>query len=185
MRSRRSRASSIIRKRHARRKSRRVNRSSCNEPKPLAPVIPSPAITDGDDYSKVGPGPIAAIRFKWTARKDSSDDYFVDETIGEHSAPMITGPMTRDEAIQLVDQRESEARQRFEQFRHEMTGRAPPPISSTPARPDRSYPRCHRHPGFGWPRVPLAASCPHVLCGRKLRCVSTITRFRRTRAACC
>jgi hypothetical protein len=95
-----------------------------SEPKPLAPVIPSPAITDGDDYSKVGPGPIAAIRFKWTARKDSSGDYFVDETIGEHSAPMVTGPMTRDEAIQLVDQRESEARHRFEQLRHEMTGRA-------------------------------------------------------------
>jgi hypothetical protein len=32
--------------------------------------------------------------------------------------------MTRDEAIQLVDQRESEARHRFEQLRHEMTGRA-------------------------------------------------------------
>ena len=85
---------------------------------------PCPAITEGDDYSKVGPGPIAAIRFKWTARKDSSGDYFVDETIGEHSAPMVTGPMTRDEAIQLVDQRESEARHRFEQLRHEMTGRA-------------------------------------------------------------
>jgi hypothetical protein len=91
---------------------------------PLAPVVPALAITEGDDYSKLGPGPIAAIRFKWTARKAANGDYFVDETIGEHSAPMVTGPMTRDEAIQMVDQRESEARHRFEQLRHEMTGRA-------------------------------------------------------------
>jgi hypothetical protein len=98
-----------------------------SEPKaagePLAPVVPALAITEGDDYSKLGPGPIAAIRFKWTARKGAGDDYFVDETIGEHSAPMVMGPMTRDEAVQLVDQRESEARHRFEQLRHEMAGR--------------------------------------------------------------
>jgi hypothetical protein len=94
-----------------------------SESKPLVPVVPAPAITEGDDYSKVGPGPIAAIRFKWSARKDASGDYFVDETIGEHSAPMVTGPMTRDEAIKLVDERESAARRRFEQLRDEMTGR--------------------------------------------------------------
>jgi hypothetical protein len=94
-----------------------------SEPKPLAPVVPAVAITEGEDYSKVGPGPIAAIRFKWTARKDANGEYFVDETIGEHSAPMVTGPMSRDEAVQFVDQRESNARHRFEQLRHEMTGR--------------------------------------------------------------
>ena len=102
----------------------RETEGPASEPKPLAPAIPSPAFTEGEDYSKVGPGPIAAIRFKWTARMDASGDYFVDETIGEHSAPMVTGPMTRDEAIQLVDRRESEARHRFEQLRHEMTGHA-------------------------------------------------------------
>jgi vacuolar-type H+-ATPase subunit H len=31
--------------------------------------------------------------------------------------------MTRDEAIKLVDERESAARRRFEQLRDEMTGR--------------------------------------------------------------
>jgi hypothetical protein len=31
--------------------------------------------------------------------------------------------MTKEAAIRLVDERESEARQRFEQLRHEMTGR--------------------------------------------------------------
>ena len=75
-------------------------------------------------YSKVGPGPIAAIRFKWTVRQEANDEYYVDETIGENSAPIITGPMSRDAAIRLVDDRESEAQRRFELLRSEMTGRA-------------------------------------------------------------
>jgi hypothetical protein len=88
-------------------------------PPPLAPAMAS---TDGDDYWKFGPGPIAAIRFKWTARRADNGDYFVDETIGDTSAAMTSGPMTRDEAVRMVDEREAEARQRFEQLRHEMTG---------------------------------------------------------------
>jgi hypothetical protein len=50
--------------------------------------------------------------------------YYVDETIGENSTPIVSGPMTKDDAIKLVDDRESEARQRFEQIKGEMTGRA-------------------------------------------------------------
>jgi hypothetical protein len=75
-------------------------------------------------YSKVGPGPIAAIRFKWTVRQEANGEYYVDETIGENSAPIITGPMSRDAAIKLVDDSESEAQRRFELLRSEMTGRA-------------------------------------------------------------
>ncbi len=55
---------------------------------------------DIDGYTKIGPGPIAPLRFKWTVRRAGNDDYFVD------------------------DDREAEARQRFEQLRSEMTGRA-------------------------------------------------------------
>jgi hypothetical protein len=73
-------------------------------------------------YSKVGPGPMAAIRLKWTVREDGGD-YYVDETIGEQSAPIVSGPMTKDAAIQLVDDRESDARRRFEQLKGEMAGR--------------------------------------------------------------
>jgi hypothetical protein len=74
-------------------------------------------------YSKHGPGPMAAIRFKWTVRAENGE-YFVDETIGENSNPLVTGPLSREAAIQLVDNRESEARLRFDQLKHEMTGRA-------------------------------------------------------------
>jgi len=66
---------------------------------------------------------MAAIRFKWTVRLDNGD-YYVDETIGENSSPLVTGPLDRDAAIQLVDYRESEARRRFEQLKNEMTGRS-------------------------------------------------------------
>jgi hypothetical protein len=89
------------------------------EEKPLAPEM---VVADG--YSKIGPGPIAAIRFKWTVRHDTDDDYYVDETIGENSAPITAGPMSRDEAVRLVDDREYEAQRRFDQLRSEMTGRA-------------------------------------------------------------
>lgn len=89
------------------------------EDKPLAP-----AMAEADGYSKVGPGPIAAIRFKWTVRRDDDGHFYVDETIGENSAPIVNGPMSGEAAVRLVDARESDARLRFEQLRNEMTGRA-------------------------------------------------------------
>jgi len=85
-------------------------------------VIPNPVDVDG--YSKTGPGPIAAIRFKWTVRTTENGDYYVEETIGPNSAPLVNGPMAREAAIQLVDEREREAKLRFDQLRNEMTGRA-------------------------------------------------------------
>jgi len=79
---------------------------------------------EADGYSKTGPGPMAAIRFKWSVRRGDNGEYFVDETIGENSAPVISGPLTKDAAIALVDERENEARRRFELLKSEMTGRA-------------------------------------------------------------
>lgn len=86
------------------------------------PVVPE--VIEAEGYSKVGPGPMAAIRFRWTVRRDDNDEYYVDETIGENSAPVVSGPLAPDAAIRLVDDRASEAQQRFEQIRSEMTGRA-------------------------------------------------------------
>jgi hypothetical protein len=65
-----------------------------------------------------------AIRFKWTVRREANGSYFVDETIGNNSRPIASGPMAADDAIMFVDARESEARQQFEKLRSEMTGRA-------------------------------------------------------------
>lgn len=89
------------------------------EDKPLAPEQP-----DGDSYFKVGPGPMASIRFKWSIRRGDDDDFFVDETIGENSASITSGPMSREAAVKLVDDREAEARRRFEELRSEMAGRS-------------------------------------------------------------
>jgi hypothetical protein len=86
------------------------------------PTAPEPIEAHG--YSKTGPGPMAAIRFKWTVRREENGDYYVDETIGENSAPVVSGPLAKDAAIALVDERENEARRRFEQLKSEMTGRA-------------------------------------------------------------
>ena len=84
---------------------------------------PSPSY-QADGYQKLGPGPMAAIRFKWTVRRDDNGEYYVDETIGENSLPVVSGPMSGEAAIRFVDDRETEARQRFEELRSEMTGRA-------------------------------------------------------------
>jgi hypothetical protein len=86
------------------------------------PLAPGPIEAAG--YSKVGPGPMAAIRFKWTVRRDDDGHFYVDETIGENSAPIVSGPMSGDEAIRMVDECEADARARFDQLRSEMTGRA-------------------------------------------------------------
>ena len=85
------------------------------------PIAPEPVEAEG--YYKVGPGPMATIRFKWTVRRENHGEYYVDETIGENSTPIVSGPMAKDAAIRFVDERESEARQRFEQLKSEMTGR--------------------------------------------------------------
>ena len=79
-------------------------------------------VLEADGYSKTGPGPLQAIRFKWTVRRAGDDDYFVDETIG-NSAPISSGPMPKDAAIRFVDERESEARRRFEGIKREMAAR--------------------------------------------------------------
>jgi hypothetical protein len=89
------------------------------EEMPLAPEK-----IEAAGYSKVGPGPIAAIRFKWIVRHEADGEYYVDETIGENTAPITTGPMSADAAVQLVDDSEREAQRKFEQLRSEMTGRA-------------------------------------------------------------
>lgn len=101
-------------------------RASPREPE-KAQVEERPEIAgqvEADGYSKMGPGPIEAIRFKWTVRRERDDQYFVDETIGENSPAVSTGPMPADAAIRFVDDQASEARQRFEALRNEMAGRA-------------------------------------------------------------
>jgi hypothetical protein len=87
------------------------------------PERPAPG-TEADGYSKAGPGPMEAIRFRWTVRRESDDRYFVDETIGENSRSITSGPMSADAAVRFVDDQASEARQRFESLRNEMAGRA-------------------------------------------------------------
>ena len=103
---------------------REPEKAAVAEQRPVAPPpIPvAPAPIEAHGYSRHGPGPMASIRFKWTVRLENGD-YYVDETIGENSRPIVTGPMSREAAIQMVDDRESDARRRFEQLKSEMTGR--------------------------------------------------------------
>jgi hypothetical protein len=104
---------------------REPEKAAVGEPKPATPppLPTTPPPIEAHGYTKFGPGPMTAIRFKWSVRLDNGN-YYVDETIGENSAPVVTGPMSREAAIQMVDDRESDARRRFEQLKSEMTGRA-------------------------------------------------------------
>jgi len=65
---------------------------------------------------------MAALRFRWTVREDDGR-YYVDETVGEGSTPLVSGPMDKDAAIKFVDDREAAARQRFAHFKHAMISR--------------------------------------------------------------
>ena len=100
--------------------------TSTREPDKAPPEQQSDALVpaEADGYSKTGPGPMEAIRFKWTVRREAENRYFVDETFGENPRPISHGPMSADAAIRFVDDQASETRQRFESLRNEMAGRA-------------------------------------------------------------
>ena len=86
------------------------------------PLVPEH--TDADGYSKVGPGPMVAIRLKWTVHRGDDGEYYVHETIGEQSAPVVSGPMTSEAAVRFVDAQQEEANKRFELLRSEIAGRS-------------------------------------------------------------
>jgi hypothetical protein len=88
----------------------------------IKPVVKVPF--DAAGYAKSGPGPMAEIRMEWTVRR-GDDGYYVDETIGAGSIPVVNGPMSSDAAVGLVDARAREAQERFEALRSEMTGLGP------------------------------------------------------------
>src|SRR4029450_4305865 len=52
---------------------------------PPIPTAPPPIEAHG--YARHGPGPMAAIRFKWTVRLETGN-YYVDDTIGATSTPV-------------------------------------------------------------------------------------------------
>jgi hypothetical protein len=89
-------------------------------PQPAEP--PQSTAGDGETYVKCGPGPLDAIRFKWTARPAGDGTYFVDETIGDNSRVITSGPMPKEQAIRFVDERERDARRRYDALKNEMTG---------------------------------------------------------------
>ncbi len=95
--------------------------------KPAANAVKPAAKTDveADGYCKTGPGPMAALRFKWTVRH-AEDGYYVDETVAAGSVPLVNGPMSGDAAIEFVDDRAREAQERFQALKNEMTGQGPP-----------------------------------------------------------
>ncbi|MDB5633296.1 MAG: hypothetical protein JWR49_2151 [Tardiphaga sp.] len=101
--------------------------SDSQHPTPVAEAAEeeaAPALVesvDAEHYTKLGPGPLDAIRFRWTARRDDDGNYFVDETIGPNSRPLVLGPMPSDEVVKFIDDRERAARARFEALKTEMT----------------------------------------------------------------
>ena len=89
----------------------------------VLPTREAVTAADADGYSKLGPGPLAEIRFKWTVRRGEDGQFYVHETVGDNTAPVVTGPLNSEAAIRLVDEREGEARHRFERLKTEMAAR--------------------------------------------------------------
>jgi hypothetical protein len=85
------------------------------------PLVPEHA--DAEGYTRVGPGPIDALRFRWSVQHGDDGQYYVHETIGDYSTPLVIGPMSSDAAVRMVDERAYEAQHRFEELRNEIAGR--------------------------------------------------------------
>ena len=66
---------------------------------------------------------MASIRFKWTVRLEDNGDYYVDETIGENSAPIVSGPMSREAAIRWWTIAKATRAGASRQLKSEMSGR--------------------------------------------------------------
>jgi hypothetical protein len=47
----------------------------------------------------------------------------VHETVGDKTAPVVSGPFSADAAMRLVDEREGEAQRRFDRLKTEMAAR--------------------------------------------------------------
>ncbi|WP_315720083.1 MULTISPECIES: hypothetical protein [unclassified Bradyrhizobium] len=100
---------------------RPADRAGSPSKKAAATVV---SFDQADGYTKIGPGPISAIRFRWTARR-GEDGYYVDETVGPTSIAVSSGPMSAEAAVKTVDTRAREAIERFEALKNEMTGKGP------------------------------------------------------------
>jgi hypothetical protein len=118
------------------RKSVEKPETPATEEVPVAPQPSQPAVADLDGYMKLGPGPLDAIRFKWVVRPAGDGNYFVDETVGDNSRAMTSGPMPKQDAIRLIDERERDARRRFDALKNEMIGQGASAIH--PARSQTS-----------------------------------------------
>jgi hypothetical protein len=105
-----------------------------SEPATIAPASIEPAVIEPaevDGYTRLGPGPLDAIRFRWTARRDESGQYFVDETIGNHGRAVSSGPMPSHDVIAFINAREKAARDRFDDLKRQMTiDRTAPPADT-------------------------------------------------------
>jgi hypothetical protein len=89
---------------------------------PIQSPVPPPAVEiDIDHYEKFGPGPLDAIRFRWAARRDDFDNYYVDETIGPNSRPLSSGPMPKSQVVRFIDERAQDAEQRYNTMKNKMT----------------------------------------------------------------
>jgi len=91
--------------------------------KPAAADIEVATAVHAEGYSKVGPGPLASIRFKWSVRRGDDGQFYVHETVGDNTAPVVSGPFSADAAMRLVDEREGEAQRRFDRLKTEMAAR--------------------------------------------------------------
>lgn len=82
------------------------------------PESTSDVAQSADGYTCVGPGPLEAIRFRWTSRADGNGGYFVDETIGPTSRAITSGPMSGDDAVAFIDLQVQEAFERFDRLKN-------------------------------------------------------------------
>ena len=109
-------------------------------PQPPATGLTTKAdATASEGYTRTGPGPIAAIRMRWTARPVGSVTFVVDEAMGDNGTPVTSRPMSREAAIKLIDERAQAAHERYALLRNELAwpteDTAEPAVAMPPVPP--------------------------------------------------
>lgn len=95
--------------------------STATERQTAEPHPAQTAAAANEGYTRTGPGPIASIRTRWTARPVGSITFVVDEVMGENGTPLTSRPMSREAAIELIDERAQTAHERYALLRNELT----------------------------------------------------------------
>ena len=75
-----------------------------------------------DGYARIGPATSGAFRFKWTARLQDDGRFVVHETIGSGTVAVKSRPLSKDEVLPYIDERQRRIQAKVDEVKRELAG---------------------------------------------------------------